>query len=484
MHDKLNFHSSLNSTQSMISCKYQQLDFHVLVNAGTAGQSQVQRQLDSNSDVQLYSASGDESTPTIRQAEEINALGSYDPETGLLTPLNRAIKSQTTSNLLANQMAQQVPAEHELARYTTINTVINLIRAKLPAVKIGQIELLAAGGSNSAVGDATATKLAQLSPLVSCPLIFEHKYYGEIIADNAQILELIAYYLSETDTLKLPLAELPACELQANHAGHSLKLLSWQPVTLIERQSYLSASLEDSAASCNIYLSPELGRKLTLCEVTSATGANAVDIDENPVFFEKPIRGVPKPDEIALSVSTVPLDENAIPQNNHSYNPANKALVDFLVLLNQASATSFKLTNNWQARFNRMGNYLKIEVEFKGVAGYLLVDNSSYFNNQLAIQAKAIADQAPAGAGIHHSNSQPNHARCAKTYNSLAPLALSFPLTHGISSVTSSEVMALETGDVILFDDQLAPDYLALTFNNLSYKFKLVNNQLIFCAVN
>ena len=415
MHDKLNFHSNLNSTQSMISCKYQQLDFHVLVNAGTAGQSQVQRQLDSSSDVQLYSAAGDESTPTISQAAEINALGSYDPETGLLTPLKRAIKSQTTSNLLANQMAQQVPAEHELARYTMINTVINLIRAKLPAVKIGQIELLAAGGSNSAVGDATATKLAQLSQLVSCPLIFEHKYYGEIIADNAQILELIAYYLSETDTLKLPLAELPTCELQTEYKEHQLKILSWHPVTLINRQSYLSASLEDKSVSCNVYLSSDLGHD-------------------------------------------------------------GQALTDFLALLNQACTTSFKPSNTWQKRFNRLGVYLKILLEIDGVNGYLLVDNYSYFSQQLTPIARtaAIEDQ--------NNLTQPNYSPSqAAGHNSLAPLALSFPLTHGIAAITSAEITSLETGDVILFDDQLAPDYVSLTFNNLSYKFKLVADQLIFC---
>ena len=105
--------------------------------------------------------------------------------------------------------------------------------------------------------------------------------------------------------------------------------------------------------------------------------------------------------------------------------------------------------------------YLKILLSLNGVNGYILLDNWTYLSQQLT----------------------QNTSKEPQPYNSLFNLPLAFPLVHGEAELTLNELAELKPGDVVIFDSQIAPDHVVIDFSGLSYKFKLISNQLIYCDV-
>jgi len=141
-----------------------------------------------------------------------------------------------------------------------------------------------------------------------------------------------------------------------------------------------------------------------------------------------------------------------------SHTPQMDQIINYL---NQLLGSSFSRVNPWKTRFNRLSTYLKLMVQFDDLTAFILVDNWSQVLAQL--------------------NSIP--ATEAASYNSLIDLAIPFPLVHGQSRLSITEINQLELGDVILFDNVFAPDYVLLDFNKLGYRFKRNQNQLVFCGV-
>jgi hypothetical protein len=306
------------------------------------------------------------------------------------------------NELTAIAVEPTVPDMAELLTYENINTVANIIRAKLAGVIIYKVELI------------SSIELVEYEDRFSSPLIFNQQPQAKIVAKTKECLELISYYLSESNILKLPPSGLPRLQTPINSVGQQLVIESWQEITLIERHSYISCSLSGSEFSSNIYASHELTTHL--CKIATIVEFN---LDSCP------------------------------------------AMAQFVELFNQVFSCNLKPIAVWCSRFNRIGRYLKILLSINGVKGYILLDNWDDLSRQLNNRSSAAL--------------QPS--------NSLLNLALPFPLVHGEAALTLAELAKLQQGDVIIFDNHLAPDYVMINFTNLNYKFKLVAKQLIFCEV-
>lgn len=173
------------------------------------------------------------------------------------------IKCSYNNHTVAIQLQQEVATSDEIAKQLKNEQQMDeLLR-----------HLIAAGLT---IIDVGATPLDWLAPPYRHHWLVNGQSIGTIYANEQQLVNLIAYYCSATNVLKLPKLSSARLGFDFTWQTKAIQVQAWQEISVIKRQQYHCYSLRHDFYTYNCYVSPDLINALVLLSPTESTANEAI----------------------------------------------------------------------------------------------------------------------------------------------------------------------------------------------------------------